>query len=187
MYCLAWAVAALCVAPIVAAALAALSGDLATWRDVLSSVLPRYTATTLALVTIVGSCTAVIGTGAAWLVTVYRFPGVRWLEIALALPLAFPAYVLAYAYTSLLDHPGPVQALLRSVTGWGPRDYWFPEIRSLGGAALMLTIVLYPYVYLLARASFRQQSSNAWWRARWAARRWARSGPLRCRWHGLLS
>ncbi len=166
MYRLAWLVAALCVAPIFAAALAAFTGDLATWRDVLSSVLPRYTATTLALVAIVGSGAAIIGTSTAWLVTVYRFPGVRWLEIALALPLAFPAYVLAYAYTSLLDHPGPLQTLLRSVTGWGPRDYWFPEIRSLGGAAVMLTMVLYPYVYLLARASFRQQSSNAFLVAR---------------------
>ncbi|SEK49693.1 ABC transporter permease [Roseovarius nanhaiticus] len=166
IYRLAWLVAALCVAPIFAAALAALGGDLATWRDVLSSVLPRYTATTLALVVIVGGAAAVIGTSTAWLVTVYRFPGVRWLEVALALPLAFPAYVLAYAYTSLLDHPGPVQTLLRNITGWGPRDYWFPEIRSLGGAALMLTMVLYPYVYLLARASFRQQSSNAFLVAR---------------------
>ena len=166
MYRMAWAVAALCVAPILAATLAAFSGDLATWRDVLSTVLPRYTANTLALVAIVGSGAAVIGTSTAWLVTVYRFPGVRWLEVALALPLAFPAYVLAYAYTSLLDHPGPVQTLLRNVTGWGPRDYWFPEIRSLGGAALMLMMVFYPYVYLLARASFRQQSSNAFLVAR---------------------
>ena len=166
MYRLAWAVAALCVAPILAAALAALGGDLQTWRDVLATVLPRYTANTLALVVIVGSGAAVIGTATAWMVTVYRFPGVRWLEVALALPLAFPAYVLAYAYTSLLDHPGPVQTLLRDITGWGPRDYWFPEIRSLGGAALMLTMVLYPYVYLLARASFRQQSSNAFLVAR---------------------
>ncbi|MFD0858925.1 ABC transporter permease [Roseovarius aquimarinus] len=163
---MAWLVAALCVAPIVAAALAALGGDLDTWRNVLSSVLPRYTVTTLALVVIVGAGAAIIGTSTAWLVTVYRFPGVRWLEVALALPLAFPAYVLAYAYTSLLDHPGPVQSLLRDVTGWGPRDYWFPEIRSLGGAALMLVMVLYPYVYLLARASFRQQSSNAFLVAR---------------------
>jgi len=99
-------------------------------------------------------------------VTVYRFPGVRLLEVALALPLAFPAYVMAYAYTHMLDHPGPVQTALRAVTGWGPRDYWFPEVRSLGGAAVMLTIVLYPYVYLLARASFRQQSANAFLVAR---------------------
>ena len=158
---LAWIVMALCVAPILAAVLAALGGDLQTWRDILASVLPRYTATTLILVGIVGVSTAAIGSVTAWLVTVYRFPGVRILEVALALPLAFPAYVLAYAYTFLLDHPGPVQTLLRDATGWGARDYWFPEVRSLGGAALMLTIVLYPYVYLLARASFRQQSSNA--------------------------
>lgn len=124
-------IVALCVAPILASALAAFTGDLDTWRNVLSSVLPRYTATTLILVVVVGVSTAVIGSVTAWLVTVYRFPGHRWLEIALALPLAFPAYVLAYAYTYLLDHPGPVQTLLRDVTGWGPRDYWFPEIRSL--------------------------------------------------------
>src|SRR6056297_2033927 len=163
---LAWIIVIVCVAPILAAGLAAFPCDLDTWRDVLSSVLPRYTRTTLAWVAIVGLSTAIVGSITAWLVTVYRFPGARWLEVALALPLAFPAYVLAYAYTSLLDHPGPVQTLLRDLTGWGPRDYWFPEIRSLGGAALMLTIVLYPYVYLLARASFRQQSSNAFLVAR---------------------
>ncbi|MFY9238287.1 MAG: iron ABC transporter permease [Roseovarius sp.] len=177
MHRLAWVVAALCVAPIIAAALAALGGDLSTWRDVLSSVLPRYTITTLILVSIVAFGTAVIGTGAAWLVTVYKFPGVRWLEVALALPLAFPAYVMAYAYTDLLDHPGAVQSLLRDLTGWGPRDYWFPEIRSLGGAAMMLTFVLYPYVYLLARASFRQQSSNAFLVARTLGR-----APMRAFW-----
>src|SRR6056297_1773089 len=163
---IAWIAVILCVAPILAAALAAFTGDLDTWRNILASVLPRYARTTLILVMIVGVSTALIGSVTAWLVTVYRFPGSRWLEVALALPLAFPAYVLAYAYTSLLDHPGPVQSLLREVTGWGPRDYWFPEIRSLGGAALMLTIVLYPYVYLLARASFKQQSSNAFLVAR---------------------
>ncbi|MFU1477334.1 ABC transporter permease [Roseovarius sp. C7] len=163
---LAWLVALLCVAPIAAAALAALAGDLDTWRNVLAPVLPRFAGTTLLLVAIVGSATAAIGTGAAWLVTVYRFPLSRTLEVALALPLAFPAYVLAYAYTSFLDHSGPVQSLLRDLTGWGARDYWFPEIRSMGGAAAMLVFVLYPYVYLLARASFRQQSSNAYLVAR---------------------
>ncbi len=178
---LAWGVVILCVAPILAAALAALTGDLDTWRQVLSSVLPRYTRTTLTLVVIVGCASALIGSVTAWLVTVYRFPGVRWLEVCLALPLAFPAYVLAYAYTHLLDHPGPVQTLLRDITGWGPRDYWFPEIRSLGGAAMMLTVVLYPYVYLLARASFRQQSSNAFLVARTLGR-----SPLRAFWRVAL-
>ena len=90
-----------------------------------------------------------------------RFPGVRFCEVALALPFAFPAYVLAHAYTDFLDHPGVVQSTLREVMGWGPRDYWFPEVRSLGGAAIMLTLVLYPYVYLLARAAFLQQSATA--------------------------
>ncbi len=163
---LAWVIVAVCVAPIVAAALSAFTGDLDTWREVLATVLPRYTRVTLTLVVIVGLGSAVLGSVTAWLVTVYRFPGARLLEVALALPLAFPAYVMAYAYTHLLDHPGPVQTLLREMTGWGPRDYWFPEIRSLGGAALMLTIVLYPYVYLLARASFKQQSANAFLVAR---------------------
>ena len=163
---LAWVVAAICIAPILAAALSALTGDLQTWRDILSTVLPRYARTTLILAVVVGVATAVLGSITAWLVTVYRFPGARWLEIGLALPLAFPAYVMAYAYTQLLDHPGPVQTLLREVTGWGARDYWFPEIRSLGGAAMMLVIVLYPYVYLLARASFKQQSANAFLVAR---------------------
>jgi len=101
----------------------------------------RYSVTTLGLVIIVMLCSAVIGAGAAWLVTTTDFPGRRWLEIALALPLAFPAYVLAYGYTHVLDHPGIVQSTLRDVMDWGPRDYWFPEIRSLGGAAMMLTLV----------------------------------------------
>ncbi len=84
----------------------------------------------------------------------------------LVLPLAFPAYVLAYAYTDLLSHAGPIQSMLRLVFGWGPRDYWFPNVRSLPGAAFMLTCVLYPYVYLLARTAFRQQSATAYLAAR---------------------
>ncbi|MFP4537300.1 MAG: ABC transporter permease [Dichotomicrobium sp.] len=163
---LTWIFVLICVAPMVAAALAAVTGDFDTWRNVLAPVLPEYTRTTLTLVAIVGIATAAIGSVTAWLVTAFRFPGRQVLEIALALPLAFPAYVMAYAYTHMLDHPGPVQTFLRDVTGWGPREYWFPEIRSLGGAAAMLTIVLYPYVYLLARASFRQQSANAYMVAR---------------------
>jgi iron(III) transport system permease protein len=162
----AWIVAFVCVAPIAAAALAALTGDWATWQGLMATVLPGYVRNTLLLVLSVSLGTAAIGTGAAWLVTMYRFPGVRLWEILLVLPLAFPAYVMAYAYTDLLSHPGLVQSTLRQVTGWGPRDYWFPQIRSLPGAAAMLTLVLYPYVYLLARAAFRQQSSNAYLAAR---------------------
>jgi len=158
--------AGLCLLPMAAVALAAITGGTDTVSQLAASVLPRYTLTTLTLVVLVAIGTAIIGVGAAWLVTMTRFPGVRVFEIALALPLAFPAYVLAYAYTHFLDHPGAVQALLRDVTGWGPRDYWFPEIRSLPGAAAMLTLVLYPYVYLLARAAFLQQSATAFLAAR---------------------
>jgi iron(III) transport system permease protein len=163
---LAWVVAAVCIAPIVAAAVAAAAGDLATWRGLVETVLPRYVLNTLMLMALVAVGTAAVGTGAAWLVTMYRFPGSRILEVVLVLPLAFPAYVLAYAYTDFLSHPGPVQSLLREVTGWGPRDYWFPNIRSLPGAALMLVCVYYPYVYLLARTAFGQQSATAYLAAR---------------------
>lgn len=163
---LAWGVALACILPMVAVALAALTGGTDTIQHLAETVLSRYILTTVALVALVSIGTLGIGVGAAWLVTMTRFPGVRLFEIALVLPLAFPAYVLAYAYTFVLDHPGIVQTTLRSVTGWEPRDYWFPEIRSLGGAAVMLILVLYPYVYLLARAAFLQQSGGAFLAAR---------------------
>lgn len=163
---LAGVVAAVCLLPMLAVALAALTGGTDTIRHLLDTVLAGYALTTLALVVLVAIGTFAIGVGAAWLVTMTRFPGVRILEIALVLPLAFPAYVLAYAYTFVLDHPGIVQTTLRDVTGWGPREYWFPEIRSLGGAAVMLILVFYPYVYLLARAAFLQQSAGAFLAAR---------------------
>ncbi|ABV93762.1 putative ABC transporter permease component [Dinoroseobacter shibae DFL 12 = DSM 16493] len=158
--------AALCLLPMLAVLITALSGGTDTLAQLADTVLPGYTGATLALVVLVGTGTFMIGTSTAWLISMYEFPGRRWLEVLLVLPLAFPAYVLAYAYTHVLDHPGIVQATLRSVMGWGPRDYWFPEIRSLGGAAAMLILVLYPYVYLLARAAFVQQSATTFFAAR---------------------
>lgn len=160
------AVACLCLLPMFAVLIASMTGGADTIAHLMETVLLRYTLNTIALVVLVAAGTFAIGVGAAWLVTMTRFPGVRFFEVALVLPLAFPAYVLAYAYTHVLDHPGVVQTTLRAVMGWGPRDYWFPEIRSLGGAAVMLILVLYPYVYLLARASFLQQSSTAFLAAR---------------------
>ena len=168
-------VALVCALPMVAVFIAAVTGGTETISHLADTVLWRYIGTTILLVLLVSVGTFAIGVGAAWLVTMTRFPGVRAFEIALVLPLAFPAYVLAYAYTHVLDHPGVVQTILRDVTGWGPRDYWFPEIRSVGGAAAMLVLVLYPYVYLLARAAFLQQSSTTFLAARalgssaWAA------------------
>ncbi|MEM7742334.1 MAG: iron ABC transporter permease [Pseudomonadota bacterium] len=150
--------AGICLLPILAVFFAATTSGTETLLHLAETRLSRFIGNTLILVGAVAIGTALIGTGAAWLVTMTRFPGVRFFEVALILPLAFPAYVLAYAYTDFLDHPGLVQTTLRDVMGWGPRDYWFPEIRSVGGAAAMLTLVLYPYVYLLARGAFLQQS-----------------------------
>ncbi|QUJ78190.1 iron ABC transporter permease [Sulfitobacter albidus] len=163
---LALTVAAICLLPLLGVVAAALLGSFDTLLQLAQTVLWRYTWTTLVLVVLVASGTIVIGTVTAWLVVTCEFPGRRVFEVALVLPLAFPAYVLAYAYTDVLDHPGIVQTTLRAVMGWGPRDYWFPEIRSLGGAALMLTLVLYPYVYLLTRAAFRMQAATPFFAAR---------------------
>ena len=109
----------------------------------------------------VGALAVATGVVTAWLVTMCRFPGKKYFEWALMLPFAVPAYVIAYVYTDLLEYAGPVQTTLREFFGWQTaRDYWFPEIRSLGGAILMLAFVLYPYVYLLVRASFLEQSNS---------------------------
>jgi len=130
-----------------------------TMAHLASTVLPDYLLNTLVLIAIVGSGVMLLGVSTAWLVTMYRFPGHRLLQWALILPLAMPAYVIAYAYTDFLQFTGPVQSLLRDLFGWQtPRDYWFPQIRSVEGAGVMLMLVLYPYVYLLSRAAFLQQS-----------------------------
>jgi len=129
-----------------------------TWSHLAETVLIDYVANTLWLVLGVGLSVAFTGTATAWLVTLCRFPGRRLFEWALILPLAVPAYVMAYAYTDFLQFTGPVQSLLRELTGWQAHDYWFPPIHSLGGAIAMLSLVLYPYVYLLARAAFLEQS-----------------------------
>ena len=129
------------------------------WPHLRATVLPEYFANTLLLVLLVGLGAFLVGTGAAWLVSTARFPGQRFLSAALVLPLAAPAYAIAYVYTDWLDFSGPIQTSLRSWFSWQVGDYYFPELRSLPGAALMLTLVLYPYVYLLARATFVRQSS----------------------------
>ncbi|MCE8005265.1 iron ABC transporter permease [Halomonas sp. MCCC 1A11081] len=128
------------------------------WQHLASTVLGRYVGNTLYLTVTVGLGTMIIGTGTAWLVVMCRFPGRRIFEWALLLPLAVPTYVIAYAYTDFLQYAGPLQTWLREVFEWGRGDYYFPNIRSLGGAATLITLVLYPYVYLLARAAFLEQS-----------------------------
>jgi iron(III) transport system permease protein len=131
-----------------------------------STVLPEYLGNSLAIVVIVGLLSAVTGIGCAWLVAAWDFPGKRVFEWALVLPLAMPSYVVAYAYTDFLQFSGPLQSGLRELTGWQARQYWFPEIRSVGGAGLVFALVLYPYVYLLVRTAFLERSPRMWDAAR---------------------
>ncbi len=128
------------------------------WRHLVETVLADYVINTLLLMVGVAVGTFIGGVGCAWLASMCSFPGRGIFEWALLLPMALPAYIIAYTYTGMLDFAGPVQGGLRVVFGWGYGDYWFPEIRSLGGAVIMLSLVLYPYVYLLARAAFLNQS-----------------------------
>jgi len=128
------------------------------WSHLASTVLPRYLINSIWLTVGVSLGVSVIGVGTAWLVTMCRFWGDRVFEWALLLPMAAPAYILAYTYTDFLDFSGPVQTGLRYLFGWEYGDYWFPNIRSLWGAIFLLALTLYPYVYLLARVAFLEQS-----------------------------
>ena len=143
---------------VVAASLLAPSGE--AWRHIVATVLAGYVGTTAALMAMVLAGVCVVGVLTAWCVTALEFPGRRAFEWALLLPLAVPAYVMAYAYTDWLQFSGPVQTWLRAAFGWSRGDYWFPDVRSLGGAAVMFVCVLYPYVYLLARTAFLEQSPS---------------------------
>ncbi|KAB2941629.1 MAG: iron ABC transporter permease [Hyphomicrobium sp.] len=145
--------------PIATVLLLALSPSDNIWPHLASTVLPGSLARTLLLSSGVGLLTFAVGTATAWLVTMYRFPARELLDRLLVLPLAVPTYIIAYCYVELLDYAGPVQTQLRAAFGFtGAGDYWFPHVRSLGGAILVFSAVLYPYVYLTARASFAQQS-----------------------------
>lgn len=140
--------------------------ELSTFAHLWATVLPEYIGNSLLLALIVTVLTAVLGVGCAWLVAVFHFPGKKFFEWALILPLAMPAYVVAYAYTDFLQFTGPVQSGLRALFGWQGPTYWFPQIRSVGGAGLLFAFVLYPYVYLLARNAFIERSPRMWDAAR---------------------
>ncbi|NVO28548.1 iron ABC transporter permease [Donghicola sp. C2-DW-16] len=152
-------IAAFVLAPIVSVLWIALNPTENIWPHLIATTLPRYFGTTLVMMFSVGAVAAATGTGAAWLVVRYSFPGVRVLEWLLLLPLAIPAYIGAYALVDFLEYAGPVQTALRGMFGWQTsRDYWFPEIRSQWAAVVVMSASMYPYVYLLARAGFREQS-----------------------------
>jgi len=133
------------------------------WEHLWATLLPEITRNTIVLLLGVGVGTLILGTGLAWLTVAYRFPGQRVFDWLLFLPMAAPAYILGFVYMATFDFAGPVQSALRS---WFGSDIWFPEIRSGGGAVLVMTLVLYPYVYLLARAAFQEQSGDTFEAAR---------------------
>ncbi|MBL0167582.1 MAG: iron ABC transporter permease [Propionivibrio sp.] len=135
-------------------------GTGAIWQHLLATVLPEYVGNTLWLCLGVGLGVIVVGVTTAWLTTMHDFPGRRFFQWALVLPLAVPAYVLAYVYTDFLQFAGPLQSGLRETFGWSRADYWFPDVRSLGGAVIMFIFVFYPYVYLLARTAFIERASG---------------------------
>ncbi|WP_035261180.1 ABC transporter permease [Desulfonatronum lacustre] len=151
--------AALVAAPILVIMAHLFVPSLEVWRHLAATVLPRYVGNSLSLMLGVGAGTLLLGVSTAWLVSMTSFPWRRFFEWSLIIPLAIPAYVIAFTYTGLLEYGGPVQTLLRESFGWrSAADYWFPQIRSLPGAIVMMTLVFYPYVYMLSRAAFLEQS-----------------------------
>lgn len=141
-------------------------GSRETWQHLVETVLPEYLGNSLLLALLVMIGVSAVGVSLAWITSMLDFPGRRIFEWALLLPMAMPAYVLAYLYTDLLQFVGPVQTFLRESFGWRRDDYWFPEMRSLPGAALMFVCVLYPYVFLLVRAAFLERGANTFEAAR---------------------
>ena len=147
--------ATLIIAPIIAIFLSAFLGDTSLWPHLFSTVLPRYVYNTIVLMLGVGLLSLFFGISSAWVVTRYNFFGKKIFEWALLLPAAVPAYIIAYTYTDFLEYAGPVQGLLREIFNWNDSaDYWFPEIRSMSGAIVVMSCVLYPYIYMMTRASF---------------------------------
>ncbi len=147
--------------PVITVAAFVFAPSAEVWSHLATTVLADYVINSLVLMLGVGAGTLILGVATAWLTSMCEFPGRRFFTWALLLPLAMPAYIIAYTYTGMLDVPGPVQSGLRALFGWEYGEYWFPEIRSLGGAVAMLSLVLFPYVYLLTRAAFLEQSTCA--------------------------
>jgi len=142
--------------PVLAVLVAAFGDSGGLWSHLYDTVLGRYISNTLILMAGVGVVAIGFGVSSAWVVSRYDFAGRRILEWMLLLPAAIPAYIIAYSYTEFFEYAGPLQSALRHLFDWqSPRDYWFPEIRSLGGAILVMASVLYPYIYMVTRITFR--------------------------------
>lgn len=152
------AFALLLVLPILAIFFTAVGETDDLFAHLMSTVLPTYTYNTIVLVLGTMALALVFGIPSAWIMAMCHLPSERILQWALVLPLAMPGYIVGYIFTDWFDFAGPIQLLLRDITGWGPGEYWFPDIRTLAGAMFVLSLVLYPYVYLLARAAFMEQN-----------------------------
>lgn len=151
--------AGLVATPLLSLALSLTQRGQGSLAHLFDTILIEAVLNTVLMLALVGAGVVLIGVGAAWLVTAFAFRGSRTLEWLLLLPLAMPAYIIGYAYTDALAFAGPVQSALRAAFGWSRADYWFPDVHSLWGVSLMLTLVLYPYVYMLARSAFIEQSA----------------------------
>jgi iron(III) transport system permease protein len=146
--------------PLAAIVWIALHAQADVWPHLVTTVLPGYVERTILLMAGVGIFTFVMGTGTAWLVSQCEFPLRRFFTWALVLPLAMPGYIIAFTYVHSFEFAGPVQSALREAFGWQRGDYWFPEIRSMAGAVSVMSLVLYPYVFLTARAAFLKLSTH---------------------------
>ncbi|WP_423839831.1 iron ABC transporter permease [Vibrio mytili] len=128
------------------------------FAHLMSTVMPTYIYNTITLTFGVMVHSLILGIPSAWVMAMCKLPSEKWLQWALVLPLAMPGYIIGYIFTDWFDFAGPIQVVLRDFTGWGPGEYWFPDIRTLFGATWVLSLVLYPYVYLLCRAAFMEQN-----------------------------
>jgi iron(III) transport system permease protein len=154
-------VGGLCALPVLSVVLEVFgAGTSGLWQHLAETILGDYIFNTIVMIAGVGVGVVVTGVATAWLTATHDFPARRLFEWALVLPLAIPAYVVAFVYTDFLQYAGPLQTALREAMGWSRHDYWFPDVRSLGGAVMMFILVVYPYVYLLARAAFLDRSGS---------------------------
>ena len=153
--------ACLLISPVLAIFYQSISNNDGLWPHLMNTVIPRYVATTVLLMFGTGLLSLTMGISTAWIIARYEFRMSRLFDVVLILPIACPAYLVAYAYTDFFEYAGPLQGIMREFMGWRtPQDYWFPEIRSLGGAIFVLSLVLYPYIFLMARSAFQMVPSS---------------------------
>ena len=172
-------IAALVILPVAVMASEALTPSVDVWRRLWHNRLPTMLTSTVALLVLVSIGTMLLGVSMAWMVSAYRFPGRSVFRVALVLPLAMPGYILGYVFMTTFSFAGPVQSTLRD--WFGTSSFWFPNVRSLPGAAVVLSLTLYPYVYVLMLTALREQGLRTWQVSRTLGQ-----GRLRGAWRAVL-